>query len=133
MTHSHSYRTAFAISLGAIVGANARYAVVTFVSAQFGESFAYIGTLSVNVIGCFIIALFLTVTEQRFSNLPPEVRLLVVTGFCGAFTTFSTYGLDTVALANDRNLLLAMSYWAGSPIVGMAAVLLGVAAGRLWR
>jgi CrcB protein len=77
--------------------------------------------------------LFFTLNEERFKNWSPELRLMVTTGFCGAFTTFSTYTLDTVTMLQKGNITVAVLYWAGSAIVGMIAVLLGVVFGRFGK
>ncbi len=133
MPHNLAIRTAIAISLGAIPGALSRYYIVELSKTIFGKDFAYYGIFFVNIVGCFIIALFFTLNEERFKNWSPELRLMVTTGFCGAFTTFSTYTLDTVTMLQKGNITVAVLYWAGSAIVGMIAVLLGVVLGRFGK
>lgn len=63
----------------------------------------------------------------------PEVRLLVATGFLGSYTTFSTYGLDTITLLGDRRVTTAAFYWVGSALLGILSVQLGVFLARLIR
>jgi CrcB protein len=133
MPHNLAIRTAIAISLGAIPGALSRYYIVELFKTIFGNDFAYYGIFLVNIVGCFFIALFFTLNEERFKNWSPELRLMVTTGSCGAFTTFSTYTLDTVTMLQNGNITGAVLYWAGSAIVGMIAVLLGVVFGRFGK
>lgn len=124
-------RTVMAIALGAIPGALGRYFITELTKAVIGKDFSYYGTFFINVTGCFIIALFYTLNEQKLKNLSPEIRLAIATGFCGAYTTFSTYGLETFTVVDKGDTTVALIYWLGSMVVGMIAVQLGVALGRL--
>jgi fluoride exporter len=124
-------RTVMAISLGAIPGALGRYFITELTKAMIGKDFSYYGTFLINVTGCFIIALFYTLNEQKFKNLSPEIRLAIATGFCGAYTTFSTFGLETFTQVDKGNTTVALIYWLGSIVVGMIAVQLGVALGSI--
>lgn len=124
-------RTVMAIALGAIPGALGRYFITELATATIGQDFSYYGTFFINVTGCFIIALFYTLAEKKFRTLSPEVRLAIATGFCGAYTTFSTYGLETFTLIDQGNTAVALAYWLGSMVVGMISVQLGVALGKL--
>lgn len=124
-------RTVMAIALGAIPGALGRYFLTELTKAMIGKDFSYYGTFVINVTGCFIIALFYTLNEQKFRNLSPEIRLAIATGFCGAFTTFSTYGLETFTQIDKGNTTVALIYWLGSMLVGMIGVQLGVTLGSL--
>ena len=83
------------ISLGAIVGANARYLMSRFAAKESGPVFPY-GTLFINVVGSLIVGFFMIWATERVL-LDPRWRLLVVVGFCGAFTTFSSYAFETMA------------------------------------
>ncbi|HEY9835127.1 MAG TPA: fluoride efflux transporter CrcB [Stenomitos sp.] len=124
-------RTVMAISLGAIPGALGRYYLTELTKAMIGKDFSYYGTFFINVTGCFIIALFYTLSERKFTNIAPEIRLMIATGFCGAFTTFSTYGLESFTLFEQGNKTAALIYWLGSMVVGMIGVQLGVSLGNL--
>ncbi|HEY9907649.1 MAG TPA: fluoride efflux transporter CrcB [Thermosynechococcaceae cyanobacterium] len=124
MIQSSSVRTVLAIALGAVPGALGRYAVTETAKAIWGPATGYYGTFLVNFLGCFILAWVVTAEEARFRNWPPEVRLALGTGFCGAFTTFSTYSLETSSLLN-QGWGLALGYGVGSAIVGMVGILLG--------
>lgn len=124
-------RTVMAIALGAIPGALGRYFITEITKAVIGKDFSYYGTFFINVTGCFIIALFYTLNEEKFTSLSPEIRLMIATGFCGAYTTFSTYGLETFTVVDKGDSTVALIYWLGSMVAGMIAVQLGVALGRL--
>lgn len=124
-------RPVMAIALGAIPGALGRYYITEFTKTMIGQDFSYYGTFFINVTGCLIIALFYTLNEQKFRSLSPQIRLAIATGFCGAYTTFSTYGLETFNQIDEGNITGALIYWLVSMIVGMLAVQLGVTLGKL--
>lgn len=117
------------ISLGAIVGANARYAVGTLAAERLGAAFP-VGTFAVNVSGSFLIGLFLVLIVDRLGD-DPAWRLLLVTGFCGGYTTFSTYAFDGVLLLQRGAYGLAAAYLLGSVATAVLAVLAGMAVARL--
>ncbi len=100
------------VALGSALGGMARFWMSGLVAERVGEVFPW-GTMTVNVAGSFIIGLFgtLTAADGRFL-VSPEVRVLVLVGFCGGFTTFSSFSLQTMALAQDGEWL-----WAGGNIV----------------
>jgi CrcB protein len=115
------------VGVGGFVGANARMLVNTLVTTRLGVLLPY-GTFVVNVSGCFLIGLLVGAIEARV--LSPAVRPVAITGFLGAYTTFSTFGLETVTLAGEGSLLLAAVYVGASVAVGVAATALGLALGR---
>ena len=124
MLQDPNLRHPIAISLGAVVGALSRYYITLWFANRFGTAFPY-GTFFINVTGCLAMGFFITLAFERVSAVAPEVRLMVATGFLGAYTTFSTYGLETNVLWHDRSYSLAVFYWAGSAILGVIAVQLG--------
>lgn len=124
-------RTVMAIALGAIPGALGRYYITEFTKTVIGKDFSYYGTFLINVTGCFIIALFYTLNEQRLRSISPEIRLAIATGFCGAYTTFSTYGLEAFTQIDQGNITGGLIYWLASMIFGMLAVQVGVSLGKL--
>ncbi len=130
MLQDPAIRHPIAISLGAIAGALSRYYITVWFVQRFGTGFAY-GTFFINVTGCFGMGFFTTLALDRVGAISPEVRLLVATGFLGAYTTFSTYGIETLYLLRDRAFLLAGLYWAGSAILGVISVQLGVILARV--
>ena len=118
----------FWVSLGGVLGANARYLLDGWIAAWLGPAFPY-GTLVINVSGSMILGILYGVLEAR--TLSPVLRLVVGIGFLGAYTTFSTFTYETIRLVEDGSLLRAFVYVAGSVLTGLAAVFLGLATGRL--
>lgn len=125
-------RAAMAISLGAIAGALSRYYLTLWFAKAFGTVFPY-GTFFINITGCLAMGFFVNFSLERVELIPPEVRLMVTTGFLGAYTTFSTYGLESVTLLRDRNFSAMGFYWAGSAILGIISVQLGIILARLGK
>lgn len=123
-------RAPIAISFGAIAGALSRYYLTSWCVQRFGTSFPY-GTFCINLTGCLAMGFFTTLAVERAIAISPELRLLVAVGFLGSYTTFSTYGLDTVALAKNRQFATASFYWMGSAILGVLCVQLGAVLARL--
>lgn len=123
-------RPPIAIALGAIAGALTRYYTTLWFTNKFGTGFPY-GTLCVNLTGAFIMGSFAALARR--GGVSPEVSLLVAVGFLGSLTTFSTYALDTSNLLgvspnseSPTRLLLALLYWAGSAILGVVSLWLGM-------
>lgn len=125
------FRTPLAISLGAIAGALSRYWIGLGVASLWGTDFPY-GTLLINLTGCFGMGWFTTLALERLT-IAPELRLLVTTGFLGAYTTFSSYELESFILLKKANWVAGFGYWIGSPILGMVSFYLGVASARVSR
>lgn len=115
------------VGLGGLVGANARFLLGRIVIDRLGSSFPY-GTFLVNLSGSFAIGLVLTSLLVRGAD--PAWRLLVVTGFLGGYTTFSTYTFEAVSLIEEGRWARAAVYAIGSTAVGLAACWGGVALGR---
>ncbi|MBD2666847.1 hypothetical protein B6N60_01065 [Richelia sinica FACHB-800] len=126
-----SIRQPIAISLGAIAGALSRYYVTLWVTQQFGITFPY-GTFVINLTGCLGMGFFTTLAIEKMAITSLEIRLMIATGFLGAYTTFSTYGLDTINLLRSGHFLTATCYWAGSAILGIICVQLGIIIARLF-
>lgn len=118
------------IGLGAFLGANCRYFVGGWAAERWGPAFPY-GTLLINLSGSFVIGLFLTLISDRFVA-PLGLRLFFAVGFLGAYTTFSTFTFESLALIQSRSYLLASANLAGSVVLGMIAVLAGVIIGRIF-
>lgn len=121
------------VMLGGALGSYLRYGVGRWVGNQpWGQGFP-VGTVLINVSGSFILGIVATLVLER---MPPEGHgwyLLLGTGFCGGFTTFSTFEWETYRLVRDGSWGLAAANVAGSVAAGFAGVLLGVAlAGTVW-
>lgn len=113
------------VSLGSALGGGARYAVSKAMQAWLGGAFPY-GTLTVNILGCLLIG-FLSALPWPGGWLNPHTRLLLTTGFCGGFTTFSTFMQETSSHAAPTAIL----YVAASLTLGLAAVVAGQHLGKL--
>ena len=118
-----------AISLGAIIGANARYWMSRSALRLFGQTFPY-GTLAINVLGSFILGFFMIWTMERVM-VDPRWRLLIAVGFCGGFTTFSSYAFESMALMEQGQWLLLGANIVSNNLLSLAAALAGMALARL--
>jgi CrcB protein len=132
MLQDPNLRVPIAISLGAIAGALSRYYITLWFASRFSTAFPY-GTFFINITGCFGMGFFITLALERVTAIPLDVRLMVTTGFFGAYTTFSTYGLETSILLRDRSYNLAILYWGGSAALGVIAVQLGIILARIGK
>jgi CrcB protein len=115
-------RLYLAVGLGSGIGAVARYLCSLGLIAMLGDGFPW-GTLAVNIVGSFIIGLYATLTEpdgRIFARA--TTRQFVLAGFCGGFTTFSIFSLETLRLAEAGNLTLASVNVATSVVLWLAAV-----------
>ena len=115
------------VGLGAFLGANARYWLATWAAARFGATFPY-GTFLINVTGSFVLGFIAAYLATR--TYSPAWWLLLAVGFCGGYTTFSSYAFETFNLIEDGSLFLALLYFVGSPVAAFAAVLIGTVFGR---
>ena len=119
-----------AVAIGGALGAMARYGVSTLLFDASTQRFPY-ATLSVNVLGSFLIGiLFVLIVEKGL--LPPEMRSILMVGFLGAFTTFSTFSLDALGLWQNGHLLLALVYALGTVVLCLAAISIAVWLTRLF-
>jgi fluoride exporter len=117
------------VSLGAIVGANLRYILSRYVAKVLGPVFPY-GTLIINISGSFIVGWFMIWTTERVL-VDPRWRLLVIVGFCGGFTTFSSYAFECMAyFAQGQWLLMTVNVFANN-LLCMAAAIAGMALARV--
>ena len=116
------------ISLGAIVGANARWIISRYSARVLGPTFPY-GTLFINVAGSFIVGFFMIWATERVL-IDPRWRLLVVVGFCGSFTTFSSFAFETISLFEQGQwLLMGMNFFTNN-LLCLGAALAGIALAR---
>lgn len=117
------------ISIGGILGANARYLLANWAAQRLGSTFPY-GTFIINISGAFVLGLFMAFLEDR-AFVPANYRLFFATGFCGAYTTFSTFTYESLRLFQDGSFLLGFANIFGSVVVGMLGVFLGFVLGRI--
>ncbi len=116
-----------ALIAGGTFGTVARYVVSGLVTRTFGTTFPS-GTMVVNLSGCFLLGFLAIVVEGKFL-LNPHTKLLLVVGFCGAYTTFSTFILETAHLMRDGENMKAFANMALSLALGFVALKLGVLTG----
>ncbi len=116
------------ISLGAILGANTRHWIADWAAQKFGGGFPY-GTLIINLTGSLLIGFILTLAAEKFV-LDPRWRLLIVVGFLGAYTTFSTYANESFDLIINGQWLAGLLNLLGSTVAGVLAVGVGVWLGK---
>jgi fluoride exporter len=116
------------ISLGAILGANARWIISRYAAKVMGPVFPY-GTLFINVSGSFIVGFFMIWATERVL-VDPRWRLLIVVGFCGAFTTFSSFAFETMAYFEQGQWLLMSANCLSNNLLCLGAALAGMALAR---
>ncbi|MDN5919739.1 MAG: fluoride efflux transporter CrcB [Pseudonocardia sp.] len=114
------------VGLGAVVGAPLRYLTDRAVQSRHGSAFPW-ETFTVNVLGSFVLGLVVAATAV----FGPVTQALVGTGFCGALTTYSTFGYETFALTGRGELRVALGYVLGSVLAGLAAAAAGFLVGLL--
>ncbi len=112
-----------AIGIGSCIGGIFRYLLSQFIQNKFLSAFPF-GTMSVNIIGCFLIGFIFGLSER--GNFTMEWRLFLVTGFLGGFTTFSSFSNETVALLRDGQIWHAFIYITGSVVIGLLATFTGI-------
>jgi len=115
------------IAIGSALGGMARHACTDLGMRLFGAAFPW-GTLFVNVLGSFIIGLFYALTIGRL-DVTAGTKLFVMAGFCGGYTTFSAFSLQTLNLMQAGDWLRAAAYIVASVLVCLAAVWAGYALG----
>ena len=116
------------ISAGAVLGANARYWIGTWAAEKWGLAFPY-GTLLINLSGSLLLGVFMALTAER-AVIDPRIRLLVATGFLGAYTTFSTFTYESVSLLLKGAVVPGLLNALGSTALGLLAVAAGIWIGK---
>jgi fluoride exporter len=111
------------IGFAGFVGTLGRYWLSGFVARRYGETFP-LGTLVVNLLGCFLVGLLFYLMQERYL-VNPNVRSIVLIGFLGGFTTFSSLGLQTFTLLQDDEVALAVLNMLASNVVGLLLVWAG--------
>jgi fluoride exporter len=116
--------TLLLVALGAVVGAPLRYLTDRFIQARHDTVFPW-GTLTVNVVGSLIMGFL--VGAAAAGRLDPRILTVLGPGFCGALTTYSTFGYETLRLAEDGSRFLATANIAINLFAGLGAAFVGVA------
>lgn len=119
----------FLVFIGGGIGAVFRYLLSGWVYKIIGTDFPY-GTLAVNVIGCFVIGLFLTMAEDKFL-ISPSFRIFFAIGILGGFTTFSTFSFETIELLKDGAFAIGLLNITASIVIGLTATWVGTIVGRI--
>lgn len=116
------------MAIAGIIGTLGRYWLSGTVQKLYGGVFPW-GTFAVNMAGCFLFGLVWVLAEERLL-ISSQTRVIVLVGFMGAFTTFSSYMFETTALLRDSEWVLAAANFGLQNFCGFAFLLLGVALGR---
>ncbi|GAU09905.1 fluoride efflux transporter CrcB [Desulfoplanes formicivorans] len=116
------------IALAGGLGALCRYVLAGVVQEMAGQSFP-LGTAIVNILGCFLFGFIVTLIDERMA-LPPGIKPYVLTGFMGAFTTFSTYAFETASLIRYSQWLLATANVLGQTVLGLVFLFVGMFVAR---
>ena len=119
----------FLIGLAGFIGTLGRYWLSGVIARRYGETFPF-GTLVVNLIGCFLVGLLFYLFQERFV-VSPTGRTVVLIGFLGGFTTFSSFGLQTFTLLQDGEFALAALNLTASNFIGLALVWAGYTLARV--
>jgi fluoride exporter len=115
------------ISAGAVLGANARYWLGVLFARAVTPGFPW-ATLTINVTGSLLLGGFMGWSVRQMPH--PGWSLVIAVGFCGAYTTFSTFSYEVLTLLQNNNVAQAFGYTAASVVVSLGAVALGWAAGQ---
>jgi CrcB protein len=110
------------VGLGGAAGSMLRYLTTILTARYFPVQFP-LGTFVVNITGCFLIGLLMGGLADQHN---PQLRLLLITGFCGGYTTFSAFSYENMVLLNSNHSLMAIGYIFASVVFGLAAVWLGL-------
>jgi CrcB protein len=119
--------TLLIIGLGGFAGANVRYLISQWADERFGNAFPW-GILLINVSGSFLLAVLLGFAAER-ANLDPRIRLFLATGFFGAYTTFSTFANDSVALLTSGQWVSAAGNILATNLLCIGGALIGLMIG----
>ena len=117
-------RSLIFIGLGSFAGGILRYLTQQYLQKHFPSSFP-LGTLAVNIIGCFVIGVVYGLSTKG-NIISPEVRIFLVTGLCGGYTTFSSFAYENISLLQDGEFFYVSLYILLSVFLGFAATWLGI-------
>ncbi len=123
-------KAVFLVGTGGALGSLARYGTSVGCARLFGTGFPW-GTLVVNLTGCFIYGLAFALIIRNMVPLGSELRMFLLAGFLGGFTTFSSFGMETVLFAAEGGMGLALANILANNVAGLALCALGLWAGHL--
>lgn len=115
------------VFLGGGLGAVSRYLLTSFIGNQVGGNFPF-GTFTANVLGSFCMGFAMFCFMSRGMAVPEHIRLLLLVGFLGGFTTFSSFSMETVSLLQNQHIVSSIMNVAGNVCLGIGAVLAGMMA-----
>ncbi|MDD2401782.1 MAG: fluoride efflux transporter CrcB [Clostridia bacterium] len=118
------------VALGGALGALSRYFVSTLVNSKYTSLIPW-GTITVNMLGCFFLGLVFTLSSKTLL-ISPNAKSFLAVGFLGAFTTFSTFSVETLSLLKGGNIGLALLNGGGSILLGLLAAWLGTLSAKLF-
>ncbi|HEV3153958.1 MAG TPA: fluoride efflux transporter CrcB [Candidatus Baltobacteraceae bacterium] len=124
-----AWLNALAVLAGGGIGSLLRYGVTFALAQRLGPGFPW-WTFVINISGSFVIGIVAELTQTRVFTGTPLIRLFLMTGVLGGYTTFSSFSYETLTLAADRAAMLAVTYAVGSVVLGVTAAFAGVALAR---
>ena len=127
----HSFLPYLLVGVGGFIGANARFVVARVVGTLFDTRFP-LGTFVINVSGSFLLGFLGAIVAQKIQPSSEAMRLALGVGFLGAFTTFSTFEFESLALVEDGSCLAGWSFFVASVIVGLVCLRAGIVVGNTW-
>ncbi|MEO8648110.1 MAG: fluoride efflux transporter CrcB [Acidobacteriota bacterium] len=122
-------RNIILVGVGSLIGGTCRYLAALFITETFRSAFPY-GTFAVNIVGCLAIGVIYGLAE-RFDWFSPDLRLFLATGFCGGFTTFSSFAYENIQLLQDKDYLTFGAYSGLSFVLGLLAAFIGLSLAKV--
>ncbi|MBC5829106.1 MAG: fluoride efflux transporter CrcB [Candidatus Eremiobacteraeota bacterium] len=123
-------RSLFAVGFGGAIGSILRYVIGFLIAQRYGSGFPW-STLFINVSGSLLIGMVAEFSLNRDLGITPFYRLMLAVGVLGGYTTFSTFSFDSLTLVNEGAPYLALSYAAGSVILGFVAAFAGMTIAKM--
>jgi len=121
-------RTILLVGLGGGIGSILRYLTSVVINKNFSTTFP-LATFVINMLGCFIIGILVSLMDKQ-PWAGDNFKYFFVTGFCGGYTTFSTFANENVSLMNSNHSFIAFAYIAASVVAGLIAVWCGMVLGK---